>query len=163
MIRPVDPASDAGAITDIYNHYILHSDSTFDTEPRDRAQTEEQIRKTAERWPYIVATDPQGEIEGFAYVHPWKEKAAYASTVESTVYVHPEKLHRGTGRALMLALTDECRRRGEIHSIIACITAGNTASEKMHENLGFKRASYFKNVGLKHGRRLGISDWQLEI
>ena len=51
-------------------------------------------------------------------------------------------------------------RRG-IHVLIACITSENTASCAFHEALGFRKASSFEEVGMKFGRWLGVTDYQL--
>ena len=163
MIRAVDPRADAQAAADIYNYYILHSDSTFDTEPIDRDRMLARLDAIASRWPCLVSADASGCVTGFAYVHPWKEKAAYSATLETTVYLHPAHTGKGLGRALMECLIAECGRRGDISSLIACITGGNTASERLHASLGFRKVSHFASVGYKHGRHLDVTDWQLII
>ena len=164
MIRAVDPRADAEAVADIYNYYILHSFSTFDTEPIDCDCMFARLNSIASRWPCLVAVDDASScVTGFAYVHPWKEKAAYSATLETTVYLHPAHTGKGLGRALMERLIAECGRRSDISSLIACITGGNTASERLHASLGFTKVSHFVSVGYKHGRHLDVADWQLMV
>ncbi len=105
-------------------------------------------------------TDDDGKVLGYAYVHPWKERAAYHRTFETTVYVHPDFHHMGIATALMREIIRECRDL-PVHALIACITGGNTASTSLHEKLGFKKVSEFKEVGEKFGRVLDVVDYEL--
>lgn len=159
----VDPAADAQAVADIYNYYILHSDSTFDTEAVSRDFMLSRLSAISSHWPCLVAADEAGEVMGFAYVHPWKDKAAYSATLETTVYIHPSHTCKGLGLALMEELIRRCRSRSDISSLIACITGGNTASERLHASLGFRKVSHFISVGYKNGRHLDVTDWQLSL
>ena len=142
MIRKVRK-EDTPAITAIYNHYIAHTTITFELEPV----------------PYFVY-ETEGQIAGYCYVHGWKEKAAYNQSAETTIYLAPSHTGKGIGKELMLHLIEECRRYG-LHALIACITEGNEASYALHEKLGFEKVSYFREVGRKFGKWLGIVDYEL--
>ena len=72
----------------------------------------------------------------------------------------PSHTGKGIGKELMLHLIEECRRYG-LHALIACITEGNEASYALHEKLGFEKVSYFREVGRKFGKWLGIVDYEL--
>lgn len=159
MIRPVAP-DDVPAIVRIYNHYILGSTATFETEPLDLVSMACRIATTSVCYPYIIYVDPDGRLLGYAYAHRWKDRAAYASTWETSVYVAPEACGRGIGRKLMLRLVKLCREAGA-KALIACITAENTASCALHERLGFRKVSHFVGVGEKLGRRLDVVDYEL--
>lgn len=98
----------------------------------------------------------------YAYAHPWKERAAYAATWETTVYADHACVRRGLGTALMRVLIDRCRRQG-CRVLIACITGCNAPSIAMHSKLGFFRASHFKGVGMKMGRTLDVVDYELRL
>ena len=79
----------ATEITAIYNHYIRESVATFDTEEWSVEKMSERIQALSSAYPYIVFRMPEGQIGGFCYAHPWKEKDAYSRTLETTVYVSP--------------------------------------------------------------------------
>lgn len=160
-IRPVS-LTDCEAITDIYNHYITRTVISFETEALTPEEMAERIRHISSRYPYFVSVSPEGEIEGYCYAHPWKERAAYAGTLESTVYLHPDRTGAGTGAELMKVLIKECRDRG-VDNLIACITYGNHASCRMHERLGFRKVSHFRRVGRKFGLSLDVVDYQLSL
>ncbi|MCD7923499.1 MAG: N-acetyltransferase family protein [Bacteroides sp.] len=157
MLRRVE-LEDAKAITAIYNEYVIHSVATFDTEPLHE-EMRSRIAAIAARFPYFVYEE-EGEIVGYCYAHPWKEKAAYAHTLETTVYLSPGQVGRGIGKLLMKRLIEECRRDG-YHALVACITETNEASNALHLGLGFKQVSHFEKVGLKFGRWLDVMDYEL--
>ena len=106
--------------------------------------------------------EEDGEIAGYCYAHPWKERAAYHNTLETTVYLSPKHFRKGIGSKLMQQLITHCRADDK-KVLIACITANNEASIKMHEALGFKQASYFSKVGEKLGQTLDVIDMQLTL
>ena len=158
MIRKVTLA-DVKAITEIYNSYIEDSDATFETEPLTEEEMRGRIEEIASGFPYYV-DEEDGEIAGYCYAHPWKARAAYRFTLETTVYLSSKYYRRGIGRKLMERLIDDCRQNG-FHALIACITAGNEASNHLHEKLGFRRVSEFSEVGMKFNRWLGVVDYEL--
>ena len=160
MIRPVT-ASDARQIVDIYNDYILNTTISFETVPLTVEQMQRRIEEIASHCPYIVWEEAD-EIAGYCYAHPWKERAAYHLTLETTVYLSPKYFRKSIGTKLMQRLIDDCRKMG-FKVLIACITADNEASIEMHRQLGFKQVSYFEQVGEKFGKMLDVVDMQLNL
>lgn len=156
-IRPVT-ASDAEAIAEIYRYYVENTTVTFDEVPQSVAQVEAALTRI--EWPYLVA-EVDGNVAGYCYVHPWKEKVAYRQTLETTVYLRHGMTSRGVGRLLMEQLIEECRRMGSVHALIACITAENEGSRRFHGALGFEEVSLFREVGFKFGRYLDVADMEL--
>ena len=96
MIRKVKPEDDVKAITEIYNGYVLHTVVTFDMKPLSVEEMLSRIIGITARYPYFVYEVEQ-QVVGYCYAHAWKEKAAYAGTLETTVYLHPEYRGRGIG------------------------------------------------------------------
>lgn len=158
IIRQVN-LSDAKAITDIYNHYILNSVASFETEALSHETMEKRIIEISSNFPYYVC-EIDGNIVGYCYAHPWKERVAYKYTLETTVYIAPNQTHKGIGKTLMETLINSCKEQ-KFHSIIACITGNNKASIALHEKLGFKKVSHFEQVGYKHNQILDVVDYQL--
>ncbi|MDE5744638.1 MAG: GNAT family N-acetyltransferase [Paramuribaculum sp.] len=153
--------TDIKRITDIYNHYITDTTATFEETPVSENEMDRRIKSISAKYPVIVATI-NNSVVGYAYAHPWKEKSAYSSTLETTIYLSPNIQAQGIGTRLMHELIARCKKIG-IHTIIACITAENTGSCAFHQKLGFKPVSHFKEVGLKFNRHLDIIDYQLII
>lgn len=160
IIRQVE-LRDAARITEIYNYYILHCTASFETEALTEKDMETRIRTISEEFPYFVLEEG-GVVQGYCYVHDWKERAAYKGVVETTVYVAREARGRGYGRKLMEQLVAACRERG-YRALIACITGENTGSLAMHKRLGFTQVSHFKDVGMKFGRLLDVIDYELVL
>ncbi len=150
----------AAQMVDIYNFYVRESVATFDMEEWSQAMMEERINCLASRYPFFVCVSTEGTVKGYCYVHPWKEKKAYSSTLESTIYVAPNCRGEGIGTLLMERLILECRNEG-VRVIVACITAGNEASEALHKKLGFEKVSHFRKVGIKFGVWLDVVDYEL--
>ena len=106
-IRPA-VLSDLPAITDIYNHYIVNTTITFDLapfEPGDRI-TWFDDHSPAGRHRLLVAVDELGSdtVLGYASTSRWRPKAAYETTVESSVYCRADAIGRGIGTRLYEAL-----------------------------------------------------------
>ncbi len=150
---------DTGAITAIYNEYVLHSVVTFETEPLREEEMRTRIAEISARFPYFVCEEA-GNVVGYCYAHPWKERAAYAHTLETAVYLSSHHTGKGMGTLLMQELIESCRR-AEFRALVACVTEGNIASDALHRKLGFKQVSRFEQVGWKFGCWLGIVDYEL--
>lgn len=158
MIREVRP-DDAAQIAEIYNRYILETTISFEIQPLSAEDMRIRIEEISSYFPYLVAEN-NGKLIGYCYAHPWKERAAYCKTLETTIYLASEAKGKGLGTRLMDRLIDECRNRG-YHVLIACITAENEESCRFHERLGFKKVSHFEQVGQKFGRWLDVADYEL--
>jgi L-amino acid N-acyltransferase YncA len=158
MIRNVN-INDAKDIADIYNKYIADTTITFETERLRVAEMEKRIKSIAAVGPYFIYME-EGKLCGYCYAHPWKERAAYANTFETTIYLAPGYENKGIGTQLMRRLIADCHSR-DIHALIACITEGNAASNHLHEKLGFRQVSHFRQVGRKFDRWLDVVDYEL--
>lgn len=92
-----------------------------------------------------------GAVLGYAGTHHFRDKAAYDTTVEATVYLAPEATGRGIGPALYAALFDSLRGE-DLRVAVAGITLPNEASVALHERFGFSRAGVMHEVGRKFGQ-----------
>ncbi|WP_306231471.1 GNAT family N-acetyltransferase [Agrococcus beijingensis] len=155
-IRPAE-ARDLPVVRDIYRHYVLNSTVTFDEKPKSLPQWRRTLREAAElNLAFLVAESATGTVLGYALVQPWKQRAAYRYTVESSVYLAPAAGGRGLGRALMEALIETTRARGVREMIAVIADQGADASVALHEKLGFEEIGRMGRVGHKFGRDLGI-------
>jgi phosphinothricin acetyltransferase len=69
--------------------------------------------------------------------------------------VRAEERGRGLGRRLVEALFPAAQGLGK-HVMLGGIDAGNAASLRFHERLGFERVAHFREVGHKFGRWLDL-------
>lgn len=154
-IRPAVVA-DLPHVREIYNHYVMNSTVTFDEDALTPAEMRAKYTKIQKLgMPFIVAENPGGQLLGYAYVTPWKDRAAYRYTVENSIYLGPAATGKGLGRALLAELIDRSRAAG-IKEIIAVIAdRGADASIRLHEQFGFATIGSMGKVGFKFGRWLG--------
>jgi len=149
-------SEDLPSVREIYNHYVANTTVTFDESPMTLRSLRSKFAHMQKLgFPFLVAVSPTGEILGFAYVYPWKEKAAYRFTVENSIYLGPAATGKGLGRALMAELVERSRGAG-IKEIVAVIAdRGAEGSIRLHEQFGFKEIGRMGRVGFKFDRWLG--------
>ncbi len=143
-------------VREIYNHYVANSTVTFDEVAQSLRETRSKFQHLKKLgMPYLVAESPSQQILGYAYVYPWKEKAAYRFTVENSIYLRAASTGKGLGRVLMGELITASKAAG-LKEIIAVIAdKGADASIKMHRDFGFKEIGRMGKVGYKFERWLG--------
>ena len=146
---------DAEAIRRIYNHEVQHSTATFDLVPRSREEQRSWLASRSGAFSVLVA-EWEGEVVGFASVSPYKERAAYRTTVEDSVYVRGDRQGLGIGRALLMAVLDAAEASG-FHAVMARIEAGGVASRALHEACGFRLVGIEREVGRKFNRWLDLA------
>lgn len=156
MIVRAATASDADALAAIYGHHVLHGFGTFEEEPPLPAEMARRLTAvTAAGLPYLVAED-EGRVLGFAYAGPFRPRAAYRYTVEDSVYIAPDAVGKGVGRAVLSAVIDACEMLG-MRQVVAVIgDSGNAASIGLHTALGFSHQGVGRGFGFKHGRWVDI-------
>jgi phosphinothricin acetyltransferase len=110
----------------------------------------------------VAVDSSDGEVVGFASLSPYKERAAYRTTVEDSVYVGREFAGRGIGRLLMTHLIEVARDSG-FHSMIGRVEATSTASRALHAACGFELVGIEREVGRKFNRWLDIAVMQLML
>ena len=160
VIRPATEA-DLQAISDIYNHYVLHDTCTFQIEPETIESRRDWFAAHGERHPVIVAEGRSGVI-GWGSLSKFRERAAYDRTVEPSVYLDHRHLGRGLGRVLLVELIDHARRLG-YHTVIGGTCSEKTASIKLQAALGFQPVARLREVGFKFGRWLDVEYMQLML
>jgi phosphinothricin acetyltransferase len=148
-VRPAT-LEDLASITEIHNHYIIHTHITFDVRPY---RPEERVswfheHSDNQRYRLLVACDSQGGVLGYACTGRFRTKDAYDTTVEASVACSPKEFGRGVGTRLYKALFDAIADQ-DIHRIVAGIAQPNPASNALHERFGFKRIGLFTEVGRK--------------
>ncbi|MCL4448477.1 MAG: N-acetyltransferase family protein [Actinobacteria bacterium] len=165
--------SDAQAILKIYNEAVTGSTVTFDIVPRS---LEEQITWLEEHrgvYPAIVAAqnsnqpgshpdNSQNNIVGFGALSPYRQRPAYATSVEDSVYVTSNCQATGIGKMILNELITLGRQHG-FHTIVAHMESGNNASIRLHQSCGFKVVGTEKEVGRKFTKWLDITIMQLML
>lgn len=150
-IRPAGPP-DLPDLVEIYNHYVVHTPITFDIEPRTLEDRRQWLAGFRDEGPLrLLVAEEAGRAVGYAGTLPFRAKAAYRTSVETTIYLHPVATGRGLGRRLYAALLETVAGSG-IHRAYAGVTLPNAASVVLHERMGFRSIGVYREVGYKLGR-----------
>jgi L-amino acid N-acyltransferase len=145
---------DAEPIRAIYNVEVETSTVTFDLVPRTLADQRAWIaaREGAHR---VLVVEEAGEVVGFGSLSPYKERPAYSTSVEDSVYIHADHQGKGLGRLILAELVDAARASG-FHAVFARIVGGHEASIALHAGQGFELVGTEREVGRKFNRWLDV-------
>jgi phosphinothricin acetyltransferase len=138
---------------DIYRHHIAHGvgnvgafePTRFDAHDM-KARRKSMLKHSL---PHLVATI-DGTVAGYAYAVLFRKRPAYRCTVKHSIYVHPDRLHIGVGRALLPALIQACSTAG-FCQMIGYIDSAKVASLRLHEAFGFRQVGYLRAVAFRFG------------
>jgi phosphinothricin acetyltransferase len=158
MLVRLAQAADVEAIRAIYNVEVLESTVTFDLVPRSHDDQRDWLLAHDGAHPAVVA-ESGGEVVGFGSLSPYKDRPAYSTSVEDSVYVQRDWRRKGVGRLIL----DELLKLGTthgFHAVIARIVGDHQASITLHERCGFTLVGVEKEVGRKFGRWLDVVELQ---
>ena len=148
FIRNIDNA-DIDAVNELYNHYIRETAFTFDIKEKTLSEKKEWSKIFKKDSPYQCIVAYENDILiGFASSRPFRDKEAYKSSIETSVYISENYIGNGYGRLLMEDLFNKIDGYN-LNRAYAFITEPNNPSEKLHLLLGFKKIGVLNNVGKK--------------
>jgi L-amino acid N-acyltransferase YncA len=156
-IRQVE-RRDAADLRDIYNHFVNNSTSIFDLVPRTIDEQAQWIDEHSGGHPAIVAVD-RGKIVGFGSLSTFRERPAYSTTVEDSVYLLDAYQGRGIGRLVLEELIRLAQAHG-FHSVVARIVGDNETSIRLHAACGFEIVGTEREIGRKFGKWLDVVEMQ---
>lgn len=145
--------ADIEKLTELYNRYILETPITFDINPftlEQRQLTWMSHYAPSGRQRLLVA-ERDGDVLGYATSSQFRSKAAYDTSVETSIYLCLEAQGQGIGSQLYGALFDVLAEE-DVHRAYAGITLPNAASMAIHQKFGFEQVGLFREVGRKFGR-----------
>jgi phosphinothricin acetyltransferase len=155
---------DLAELVRIYNHYVTHTHITFDTEPFTVDQRRPWFEGFAECGPYrLLVAAVDARPVGYASSKEFRAKAAYHTSVETTIYLDPEFVGHGLGRMLYGELLSVLEAEPTVHRAYGGIAVPNESSVALHESLGFVLAGTFREVGLKFGRYWDVSWYEKDL
>jgi phosphinothricin acetyltransferase len=153
--------ADAAGVLAIYAPVVIETAISFEFEPPGIEEFAERMMSVMRDDPWLV-TEDNGMITGYAYATPFRSRAAYSQTRETSAYIHPDYHRRGLGRVLMVAVIDELVSRG-VHRVVAGATLPNPGSAALHESLGFRYVGTFHEVGRKFDTWHDVGFWELDL
>lgn len=163
MLRVRDAREcDIPRITDIYNHAVENTVAVWNDDPVDEDNRRAWL--AAHRLPGTLAvvavdngaTDGGERVLGYATYGDFRPFDGFRDTVENSVYVASDARAGGVGTALMTELIARAAAEGK-HVMVAAVESENTASLRLHEKVGFRVVGVLPEVGVKFGRRLGMT------
>ncbi len=146
---------DGDAIRAIYNLEVTTATVTFDLVPRDAEDQSRWLAARSGAHVALVAVGDDGEIAGFGSLSPYRDRPAYRTSVEDSVYVHRARQGEGVGKLLLGSLLEAATASG-FHAVLARIVGGHEASIALHRGLGFDVVGTEREVGRKFGRWLDV-------
>ena len=151
---------DLKELLDIYNYEVLNGVATFDLNPKTMEEWEVWYNAhNVDNHPLIVAVR-DGHVAGYASLSSYREKEAYRSTVELSVYVSPDYRRQGVAAALMEEILKLAKEDVSIHMVVSVITSGNEASKKLHKRFGFSFCGTIHDMGFKMGEYRSIDNYE---
>ena len=154
---------DLEQLLEIYNYEVVHGVATLDLQPKTLEDWAMWFDvHTVDNHPRLVA-EQDGRVAGYASLSSYRAKEAYRSTVELSIYIHPDFRRQGVATSLMEAILDEARRDPRTHTVVSVITDGNEASRKLHEKFGFTYCGAIREVGMKFGAYRDILNFSLIV
>jgi len=154
-------AGDAEAVGAIYNAEVTRSTVTFDLVPRTWAENMMWIEEHQGAHPAVVAVEG-GVVAGFGSLSPFRERPAYSTTVEDSVYVDQHFRGRGIGSLILAELVRLATHHG-FHTVVARISGDNAASVTLHARQGFELVGVEREVGRKFGHWIDVTVMQLML
>ena len=148
--------TDAASICEIYNHEVQFETSTFDLVPRTLENQTAWIAARSGAFSAIVAVTPEDEVVGFGALSEYRDRAAYSTSVENSVYVKRDLGRRGIGRLILKTLLEQAADSG-FHVVMARIEASGTASRALHESCGYTLVGIEREIGRKFGKWLDVA------
>ena len=152
---------DAEAIRAIYNAEVLGSTVTFDLQPRTAEAQRAWVAHHQGAHPAVVAVDGP-TVVGFGSLSPFRDRPAYATTVEDSLYVEGTRRGQGVGGLLLDELVTLAVARG-FHTVIARVSGANDPSIALHRSRGFEPVGIEREVGRKFGRWIDVAVLQLML
>ena len=155
---------DIVAATAIYGHHVETGTGSFETvapSVKDMAARFAELRNA--HYPTLVAVNADELVMGFAYAGPYKPRAAYKHTVEDSIYIHPDHMGMGIGRALLISIIDQARLQGYKQIMAVIGGSDNHGSIKLHASLGFTLIGTAQNIGFKFNDMVDVVFMQRDL
>jgi len=154
--------ADAAQIAAIYAPSCTDSAVSFEEIPPSSEEMSKRIAAIMESYPWLVYVAGAGDIWGYAYASRHRDRPAYRWSVDVSCYVRADRIRRGVGRSLYIALFELVTKLG-YYNACAGIALPNPASVALHESLGFVPVGVYAHIGFKRGAWHDVGWWQKEL
>lgn len=153
--------SDRKPVIDIFNHYAENSFAAY-AEQKVPYEFYDRLRAMAAGYPAVSMRTQDGEVAGFAFLHPYNPLPAFKRTAEISYFLRPDCTHQGLGRRALEHLVMKAKAMG-IDTLLANISSLNEASLAFHRKHGFRECGRFEKVGRKLSNEFDVVWMQKRI
>ncbi|WP_019911584.1 GNAT family N-acetyltransferase [Paenibacillus sp. HW567] len=144
-------------VVDIYNYYVLNTTVSFHTEPLELPAMRESVLSGDPRFrSYAILQD--GELQGYVLIARHKNKQAYDTSGEISIYLKPGRGGQGLGGKALSFIEERAAELG-FHVLVATVCADNEPSRRLFTKHGYEQSALFKEIGSKFGRWLDIASY----
>ena len=155
---------DLADLVNIYNHYVENTPFTFDTTTFSMQDRIGWFASFSEYGPHrLMVAERDGQVLGYASSAPFKQRPAYETSVETSVYVEPDNTGHGIGAALYDALLAQLVNDERLHRAYSGVTLPNPVSVALHEKRGFTLAGTYREVGYKLDRYWDVAWYEKDL
>lgn len=156
--------ADLPAVAAIYTHYVLRTTTTFNTEVRTPREWQERFDTHIVNGPYhLLVAEVDGAVTGYVETQPFREKPAYARSIELSVYVAPDGTGGGVGNALYSVLLGQLAADERFHRAYSLVALPNDISVAFHQRHGFVLRGTLTEAGYKFGRYLDVAYYERPV
>ena len=157
LIRPV-MREDLPLILHVYNHFVIHSNYTMDTDPKTRDDMLAWYDMHQGRFPAYVGF-VSGELVGYSSLSQWAERKGYYQSCEAPLYLSPIELAQGCGDAFMNHL-HQVARDNQFTTILSFMTATNKLAKNLVKRNGYIYIGVMCDVAKKFDRNIDVAMYQ---
>ncbi|WP_379134883.1 GNAT family N-acetyltransferase [Paenibacillus sp. sgz500958] len=145
-------------VLEIYNYYVLNTTISFHTEPLTLSEMRQSVLSGDSRFKsYAIMQDDQ--MQGYVLIARHKNKQAYDTSGEISIYLKPDCTGKGTGEQALRFIEQKAAEL-QFHVLVATVCSENERSRQLFTRNGYEQSAYFKEIGYKFGRRLDIASYQ---
>jgi len=163
LIRPGE-SGDLARLVEIYNYYITETHFTFDTGPFVVGGRTQWFNQFSESGPYrLLVAERDEAVVAYASSTQFKSRAAYSTSVETSVYLDHGQTGEGIGFALYAALLEVLVDEPSVHRAYGGTALPNPESKALHERLGFTLVGTYREVGFKFDQYWDVSWFEKDV
>ena len=142
--------ADLPAINEIHRHYVATSTSTYAFESLSTEDRLEWFRSRPKIHP-VTVIERNGNVVAWGALGTFRALDGYRTTVENSVYVHPDSVRQGLGSLLIADQIERAHKLG-LRSIVAVVDSEQTASLAVHLKHGFVEVGRLRQIARKFDR-----------
>ena len=163
LIRPGEPG-DLARVVEIYNYYVTETYFTFDMEPCAVGGRTQWFNQFSDSGPHrLLVAEQDDVVAGYATSTQFKPRAAYSTSVETSVYLDHDQTGQGIGLALYSALLEVLVSDPSVHRAYGGTALPNPESVTLHERLGFTLVGTYQEVGYKFEKYWDVSWFEIDV